>query len=143
GAKLVASLARPGGNATGLSNQQTDITGKRLEILREVVPGLRRVGALVNISNPAAERDMREVHAAASTLGLEVTAMEIRRDADLVPAFEAVKGRVDGLYVFTDLLTFTNRTRINTLATAARLPSMHGTRDFVQAGGLISYAASV
>ena len=101
---LVASLARPGGNVTGLSMQQTDLAAKRLELLREVVPGLRRLAILANVGGPAVVLDMREVEAAARTLGLEVITAEIQRGEDIVPAFEALNGRVDALYVCIDPL---------------------------------------
>jgi putative tryptophan/tyrosine transport system substrate-binding protein len=139
GTGLVASLARPGGNVTGLSLQQTDVAAKRLELLREVVPGLRRLAILGNVGGPAVVLDMREVQAAARTLGLEVIASEIQRGEDIAPAFEALNGRAEALYVATDPLVDTHRIRINTLALAARLPTMLGSREWVEAGGLISY----
>src|SRR5262245_9827011 len=136
---LVASLARPGGNATGLSGVQTDTAGKRLELLREVVPALRRVAIIVNVGNPAAVLERSEAQAAAKTLGLESVPLEIRRAEDIAPAFEALKGRADALYVCSEPLVSVNRVRINTLALAARLPTMYGQRDFVDGGGMISY----
>ena len=139
GTGLVASLARPGGNVTGLSLQQTDVAAKRIELLREVVPGLRRLAILGNVGGPAALLDMREVQAAARTIGLEVIASEIQRGEDIAPAFEALNGRAEALYVATDPLVDTHRIRINTLALAARLPTMLGSREWVEAGGLISY----
>ena len=139
GTGLVASLARPGGNVTGLSIQATDLAGKRLELLREVVPGLRRLAIMANVGYPAAVLEMGEVQAAARTLGLEVATLEIRRAEDIAPAFEALKGRADALYVCADPLVTTNRIRINTLALGARLPTMHGVREYVEAGGLMSY----
>jgi putative tryptophan/tyrosine transport system substrate-binding protein len=139
GTGLVASLARPGGNVTGLTNQQPDLAGKRLEILREVVPSLHRLAILANVDYPFAVLEMAEVQAAGGTLRLDVANFEIRRAEDIAPAFEALKGRADALYVVNDALTVTNRIRINTLALAARLPTMHGTREVVEAGGLMSY----
>jgi putative tryptophan/tyrosine transport system substrate-binding protein len=139
---LVASLARPGSNVTGLSTQSGDIAGKRLELLREVVPGLRRVAVIANISNPFTVLELAEVQAAASALGLEVDKLEIRRAQDITPAFEALKGRADALYVCIDPLVNTNRIRIDTLALGARMPTMHGFRDYVEAGGLMSYGAN-
>ena len=139
GTGLVASLARPGGNVTGLSIQSTDLAGKRLELLREVVPGLRRLAIMANVGYPAAVLEMGEVQAAARTLGLDVATPEIRRAEDIAPAFEALKGRADALYVAADPLVTTNRVRINTLALGARLPTMHGFREYVEAGGLMSY----
>jgi ABC-type uncharacterized transport system substrate-binding protein len=138
GTGLVASLARPGGNVTGLSVQQTDLAAKRLELLREVVRGLRRLAILANVGGPAVVLDMREVQAAARTLGLEVITSEIQRGEDIVPAFEALNGRADALYVCIDPLVNTDRVRINTLALAARLPTSHGSREYVEAGGLMS-----
>lgn len=142
GTKLVASLARPGGNITGLSNQQVDLAGKRIEILREIVPGLRRLALLYNNANPAALLDRREVASATEAFGLELVAPEFRRAEDLVPAFEALKGQADALMITVDPLTNANRIRINTLALAARLPTMYGFRAYVEEGGLLSYGAN-
>jgi putative tryptophan/tyrosine transport system substrate-binding protein len=143
GTGLVASLARPGGNITGLSIQQPDVAAKRLELLREVVPSLGRLAILGNVGGPAVVLDMREVQAAARTLGLDVIKLEIRRGEDIAPAFEAVKGRADALYVCIDPLVNTHRIRINTLALAARLPTMHAPREYVEAGGLMSYGPNI
>jgi putative ABC transport system substrate-binding protein len=142
GAGLVASLARPGGNVTGLSIQNTDSIGKRLELLREVVAGLRRFALLGNVAYSATVLEMREIQATASALGLEVVAFEVRRAEDIAPAFEALKGPVEALYVCSDPLMFTNRIRINTLALVARLPAIYGFREMVEAGGLMSYGPS-
>jgi putative tryptophan/tyrosine transport system substrate-binding protein len=142
GTGLVASLARPGGNVTGLSLQFTDLAGKRLELLRAVLPDLRRLAILANASSPATALEVAEVQAMARTFGLEVAAPEVRQTEDIAPAFEALKGRVEALYVVNDPLVDTNRVRINTLALAARLPTLHGDREHVAAGGLMSYGAS-
>jgi putative tryptophan/tyrosine transport system substrate-binding protein len=139
GTGLVASLARPGGNVTGLTNQQPDLAGKRLEILREVVPSLHRLAILANVDYPFAVLEMAEVQAAGGALRLDVANFEIRRAEDIAPAFEALKRRADALYVVDDALTVSNRIRVNTLALAARVPTMHGTREVVEAGGLMSY----
>jgi putative ABC transport system substrate-binding protein len=141
--KLVASLARPGGNVTGLSVVSADLAGKRLELLREVVPNLRRVAIMANVGNPFAALELSEVQAAAGKLGLEVLALEIRSAKDIAPAFEALKSSADALYVCIDALTNANRIRINILAVGARLPTMHGYKDYVDAGGLMSYGANV
>jgi putative ABC transport system substrate-binding protein len=143
GTGLVASLARPGGNVTGLSIQQTDVAAKRLELLREVVPGLHRLAILGNVGGPAVVLDMGEAQAAARKLGLELTTSEIRRAEDIAPAFDALKGRADALYVCTDPLVNTHRIRVNTLALAAQLPTIHGLREYVEAGGLMSYGPNV
>ena len=108
GTGLVASLARPGGNVTGLSLQQTDLAGKRLQLLREVVPALRRLAILVNVGNPITLLDRGEVEAAAGTLGFTVVTMEIRGTEDIAPAFEALKARADALYVPSDPLVITH-----------------------------------
>jgi ABC-type uncharacterized transport system substrate-binding protein len=142
GTGLVASLARPGGNVTGLSAQQADTAGKRLELLREAVPGFRRLAILVNVGDPGAMLDRREVEIAARAVGLEVVTPEIRRAEDIAPAFDAFKGRVDALYVADESLVNVNRIRINTLAVGARLPTIHGFREWVEAGGLMSYGPS-
>jgi len=143
GTGLIASLARPGGNVTGLSNQGPDLAGKRLELLREIAPGLGRLAILANVGNPLVVLDMREVQATARTLGLEVITLEIRRGEDIAPAFEALNGYEEALYVVFDALVNTHRIRINTLALAARLPTMHGHREFVEAGGLMSYGPNL
>jgi putative tryptophan/tyrosine transport system substrate-binding protein len=140
---LVASLARPGGNITGLSIQQTDVAAKRLELLREVVPGLSRLAILANLGSPAAVLEMREVQATARTLGLEVITLEIQRGENIASAFKALKGRADALYVAIDPLVNTHRIRINTLALATRLPTMHGSREGVEAAGLMSYGPNL
>jgi putative ABC transport system substrate-binding protein len=140
---LVASLARPGGNVTGLSIQQADTVGKRLELLREVVPNLGRLAILANGGTTGPMLEMAQVQATARLLGLDVTRLEVRRAEDIAPAIEALKSRADALYVATDPLVFTNRIRINTLAQDARLPTIYGTREYVEVGGLISYGANV
>jgi ABC-type uncharacterized transport system substrate-binding protein len=142
GAGVVASLARPGGNVTGLSLQQTDTASKRLEFLRELVPNLRRLAIMANIGAAGALLEKREIEATARTLGLEVTDLEIRQTDDIAAALEALKGHADALYVATDPLVFTNRVRINSLAQAARLPTIYGSREYVEAGGLMSYGPS-
>jgi putative tryptophan/tyrosine transport system substrate-binding protein len=139
GAGLVASLARPGANVTGLSLQTTDTATKRIELLREVVSSLRRLAILANVGNPASRLEMGELQAAAVTLGVEVATSEIRRAEDIAPAIEALKGRADALYVAGDSLLNAHRIGINTLAMGAKLPTMYIQREFVEAGGLISY----
>jgi putative ABC transport system substrate-binding protein len=142
GSGFVPSLARPGGNITGLSNQQLELAGKRLELLREIVPNLRRLAIIANGDNSQTVLEMDEALRAAPSLGLEAIASKIRRADDIAPTFEALKGRADALYVVSDTLTNTNRVRINTFALAARLPTMHGNREYIETGGLISYAAN-
>jgi putative ABC transport system substrate-binding protein len=139
GIGLVASLARPGGNVTGLSLQSTDLAGKRLEFLREVVPGFRRLAIMANVGYPAAVLEMGGVQATARALGLEAATVGIRRAEDIAPAFEELKGRAEALYVCGDPLVVTNRNRINTLALGARLPTIYNLRESVVEGGLMSY----
>jgi putative ABC transport system substrate-binding protein len=139
GTGLVASLALPGGNVTGLSIEQADLGSKRLGVLREVIPDLRRLAILANISSPGAVLEMGKVQSAARALGLEVVTVEIRQMEDIAPAFEPLKGRVEALYVVGDPLVTANATRIQTLAMGVRLPTFFSARHFVQAGGLMSY----
>jgi putative ABC transport system substrate-binding protein len=139
GGGLVASLARPGGNVTGLSVQSTDLTGKRLELLREVVPRVHRLALIGNVGYLQAEVEMGEVQAKARALGLEVAPLEIRRAEDIAPAFDALKAQADAIYVVGDALINANRTRIITFANTARLPTIFNSRDYLQAGGLMSY----
>ncbi len=138
GSGVVASLARPGGNVTGLSSQSPDAAGKRLEVLREVVPGLRRVAILTDVANPFTKREVAEVYRAAGTLGLELAQVEIQRAEDIPSVFDP-QLRAHAVYVPAVPLFFANRTRINSLALAARLPTMHLVREYVEAGGLMSY----
>ena len=136
---LVASLARPGGNVTGLSNLSTDLGGLRLKLLREVVPALNRVAILGNVDSPLIRLEIERVQAAAAQLGIHALTLEARKEEDIIPSIEAVKGAADALYVCSDPFLTTQRVRINTLAVSARLPTMHAFREHVQAGGLMSY----
>jgi ABC-type uncharacterized transport system substrate-binding protein len=140
---LVDSLARPGGNVTGLSRQLTDSTGKRFEVLREFLPALRRVAILFNAANPLTVPELKAAEAAAAYLGLDTLKCEIRRPDDIAPALAAITGRADALYVCIDPLVNTNGPRINSLALAARLPTMHSSRDNIDAGGMISYGPDI
>jgi putative tryptophan/tyrosine transport system substrate-binding protein len=135
GSGLVGSLARPGGNATGMSIQGTDLVGKRIDLLRDVVPGLRRLAILSHSVNP----ELGEAQAAARALGIEVIALGVRQADEITPAFESLKGTAEALYVGADPFINTNRIRINVLALGARLPTMHGFREAVEAGALMSY----
>ena len=116
GTGLVGSLARPGGNVTGLSNQSADVIGKRMDLLHEVVPSLRKLAVMANVGSPIGLLEMREVEDAGQTSGVEVVRLEIRRAEDIGPAIETVKGRVDALIVVTEPLANTNRMRISTFA---------------------------
>ena len=140
---LVATLARPGGNVTGLSNQTADLAGKRLELLRELIPDLRRLAIMANLGNPSVVLDVGEVRAAAAALGLEANMSDIRRAADIGPAIAALRRRANALYIAGDPLVTTNRNRLAILTVGAQLPTMHGNRENVDAGGLISYGPNL
>ena len=139
GVGLVGNLSHPGGNITGLSIQQNDTTGKRLEFLREIVPSLRRLGIMFDGGYRGSVEESGQLQAMARKLGLEASPHEIRRAEDIAPAFDALKGNADALYVAENALTATNRATIVTLALSAQLPTICTTADFVRAGGLISY----
>jgi len=139
GGGLVASLAHPGGNVTGLSNQAAELASKRLEYLREAVPNLSRLAIMGNVGFPQAVLEMGGVQATARTFGLQITQLEIRKADDIAPAFETLNGRADALYVVDDALITANRSRIITLALGARLPAIFNNRSFVEVGGLLSY----
>jgi putative tryptophan/tyrosine transport system substrate-binding protein len=140
---LVASLARPGGNVTGLSNQNVDLASKRIELLREVVPRLGRLALLVNVDNTSAMLELREAELAARALGIQTITLETRRSEDFAQSIAGLNGRVDGLYVVFDGLVNTNRIRINTFALAERMPTIHAIRDSVESGGLMSYGPNI
>jgi putative ABC transport system substrate-binding protein len=142
GAGLVASLARPAGNVTGLSNLSADLPSKRLELLREIVPGLRRLAIMANVGNRSAALEMTEVERAGRALGFEGVRLEIQKVEEIAPAFESLKGRADALYVVTEALANTNRIQINTLALSGRLPTAYAEMGYVEAGGLMSYGPS-
>ena len=139
---LVMSLARPGGNVTGMSLQQNDIAGKRLGLLREILPSLKRVAILADAGFPADALEMDQVEAMARSFGIEITKLALRGADDIAPALEALKGGAGALYVCADSLTTTNRLLIITLAQAARLPTIFGARENVEVGGLMSYGPS-
>jgi ABC-type uncharacterized transport system substrate-binding protein len=142
GSGLVASLARPRGNVTGLSLTSPELAGKRFELLREAIPGLRRLAIMANADYPPAARELDEVETAARPLGIETIALRIRQAADIAPAFEELKGRAEALYVVGESLTSTNQVRINSFALAVRLPTMHTNRGNLETGGLISYGSN-
>jgi putative ABC transport system substrate-binding protein len=139
GTGLVTSLSHPGGNVTGLSNQQTDLAGHRLELLHEVAPNLQRVALLGNVNSPNVGLEMDAVQAAAKRLGLESFRLEIRQAEEIIPGVESLKGRADGLYVCTDPLITMDQVRINTLAIKQGLPTINAFRQYVEAGALMSY----
>jgi putative tryptophan/tyrosine transport system substrate-binding protein len=142
GGGLVPSLAHPGGNVTGLSLQSTDLAGKRIELLREMLPHLRRLAVMIDVGFPQSALEMREARAAARTLGIEIVPLEIRRAEDIVPVFATLNGSAQALYAVGSALIDTNRARIIKLASDARLPTLFSNRDHVQAGALMSYGAN-
>jgi putative ABC transport system substrate-binding protein len=143
GTGLVASLARPGSNLTGVSTQSSDIAAKRLELMREVVPGLRRLAIMANSASLAAMLELREAGEAAGALALEVASLEVRRAEDISRAIKSIKGSADALLVAADPLLNANRMRINTLAIGARLPTIYNFRDSVETAGLMSYGPNL
>jgi putative tryptophan/tyrosine transport system substrate-binding protein len=142
GAGVVASLARPGGNVTGMSIQQTDTAGKRIELLREVVPKLARLAVMANSGAPGAMLEMREVVTTARALGLEVMPIEVKQADEIFSSIESLKDRADALYVATDPLIFSNRIKINAMAQTQQLPTIYGSREYADAGALMSYGPS-
>jgi putative ABC transport system substrate-binding protein len=143
GTGLVASLARPGGNLTGLSSMQTDLSAKRLELLREVIPGLRRLAILANVGSAGAVLAMREVEVTARRLGLDPVTLEIRQAGDIATALASLKDDTQALYVVIDPLVGAEKGRINSLALAARMATMHESPELAEAGGLMSYGPNL
>jgi putative ABC transport system substrate-binding protein len=143
GAGLVASLSRPGGNVTGLSLHGPDIGSKRLGLMREALPGLRRLVIIANPASPQASAELDEVKAEAIGLGLDPAGLEIRHSEDFAPAIDALKGRADALYACADALISANAARINALALAASLPTIFYAREYLEGGGFMSYGPNV
>jgi putative ABC transport system substrate-binding protein len=140
---LVASLARPGGNLTGLSILTTDLVGKRLELMRELVPSLERLAVLADANSPSNVLEVEQAQTAAKTFAVEVAAFQCRRAEDFTPTLEGLKGHADALYVCASPLVLNNRILINSLALGARLPTMHGNREFLEQSGLVSYGPNI
>jgi putative ABC transport system substrate-binding protein len=141
GAGLVASLDRPGGNATGLSIVATDLSGKRLQLLKEIVPGLSSVAVISYGANPQSQMEVRETQIAAGRLNLQLHSVPISADTSIENAFEKIKKEpVQALIVVTDAILYSQRSQILDLAAQSRLPTMYPYRPFAEAGGLISYA---
>jgi putative ABC transport system substrate-binding protein len=144
GTGLVTSLARPGGNVTGLSNQGADLAGKRLEVLREVNPGLRKLAVLANVEYPGRIPEIADIQAAAQSLGLDVATFEIKPAGEIASVFTAMrKEGAEALYVVGDTFMNSSRVRISSLAVQARLPTIYVAREYVEAGGLMSYGANI
>jgi putative tryptophan/tyrosine transport system substrate-binding protein len=143
GTGLVASLNRPGGNVTGISVQQDELAGKRVELLREIVPSLRRLAVIAYAGNPPSLVELERAYVAARTLGLEAVKIEIRRVEDIAPGFEPVRGNAEALYVVSHPLINANRIRISTLALGARMATICGFREYVEVGALMSYGPNL
>ena len=142
GSGMVDSLARPGGNVTGVSIQETELAGKRIGLLREILPGLRRIAVIANVGYPASVLEVTEVREVARKSGLEVKLLEVRRAEDIGSAFEALGNDTQALYVCSSALFNANIARINTLALAARLPTINALMEYVEAGGFMSYGTN-
>jgi ABC-type uncharacterized transport system substrate-binding protein len=140
---IITNLARPGGNVTGLSALSSETASKRLQILSEVIPGLRRLAVLGNVGHAGAADEMREVQTAAKALGVEIDKLEIRRAEDIATAFEGLTSGAQALYVCPDPLVNSNRVRIGILALGLQLPTMFGFREYIDPAGLMSYGPNI
>ena len=136
---LVRSLAHPGGNVTGLSNGQTDLAGKRLELLHKAIPKLRQLAIIGNCAGQNVRLEMEAVQKAARKLRIATVTRDIRSEPQIASAIKSLKGKADALYVCTDPFATHHRAAINTLAAGAGLPTMHAFRHHTEAGGLMSY----
>ena len=140
---VVASLANPGGNITGLSGSSTDLEGKRAEVLKELVPGAVRIAGLYNMGNPVVPPEWKELQTAARKLGLTPQLLDIRKVEDIAPAFaDATSQHADALIVGVDALTQKNRSFITQLAAGHRLPAIYVSKEYIDAGGLVAYGPS-
>jgi putative ABC transport system substrate-binding protein len=142
GSGMVDSLSRPGGNITGVSIQATELAGKRIELLRQILPELRRIAVIANVNYPASVLEVAEVREVARKSGSEVKLLEVRRAEDIGSAFDGLGNETQALYVCASALFNANIARINTLALGARLPTITSLREYVEAGGFMSYGAS-
>ena len=138
-AGLVESLARPGGNVTGLTVQPSDLASKRVDLLREIVPNLRRLSALTNVAATGFLREAEGIRRAAAALNIEASIFELHTADDIWPALATLKERTDALYVQSEPLVNANKAQIIEMVTAAKIPTVFGFREFVDAGGLMSY----
>jgi putative ABC transport system substrate-binding protein len=139
---LVASFNRPGGNVTGLATVHADLIGKKIELMREVDPRLVRLAIMANAENPGSLVELRQAGDTARKLGLDVVPIEVRKGEEIDAAIAAVRGKAEGLYVVADSMMNNERVRLGTLSVGARMSSMFGSRDWVAAGGLMSYGPS-
>jgi putative ABC transport system substrate-binding protein len=139
---LVKSLSQPGGNVTGLTVQPSDLGSKRIELLREIVPQMRRLFALANVAGSGFQRETTSIRTAAAALNIEADILELRTAEDIAPALARLKGRADALYVLSEPLVNSNKVQILQAVTQERIPTIFGFREFVDAGGLMSYGAN-
>jgi putative ABC transport system substrate-binding protein len=136
---MVDSLARPGGNVTGLSIQPVELSSKRLELLKDIIPNVRRLAALVNSKLSGVMREVTAIRTASAKLSIEANILEIQTADDIDAAMATLTSQTDALYVYSEPLTNANKSKIIKAATAAKIPTIFGFREFVDAGGLISY----
>jgi putative tryptophan/tyrosine transport system substrate-binding protein len=136
---LVETLARPGGNVTGLTVQPSDLASKRIDLLRKIIPNFRRLAALANVAASGLAQEIAGIQAAAAAFNVEADIIELRTADDIAPALARLKERPDGLYVVSEPLVNANRAQILETVTAAKIPTIFGFREFVDAGGLMSY----
>ena len=136
---IVASLARPGGNVTGLSIQPGELSSKRLELVRDIIPNVRRLAALVNPNYSGVAQEVIGIRTASARLNIEANILEIKTADDIDAAMATLTSQTDALYVYSEPLTNANKSKIINAATAAKIPTIFGFREFVDAGGLISY----
>jgi putative ABC transport system substrate-binding protein len=141
-AGLIQSLPRPGGNVTGLTVQPSDLASKRVDLLREIVPGMRKLFALANVAGGGFRQETAGIKAAAAVLNVEVEILELRTAEDIAPAMARLKGRADALYVLSEPLANANKGQILQAINEQRIPAIFGFREFVDAGGLMSYGAN-
>jgi putative ABC transport system substrate-binding protein len=139
---IVKSLARPGGNVTGLSIQPTELSSKRLELLRDIIPNVRRLAALVN-THIIDAREVVAIRTASAKLNIDASVLDVQTAEDIEAAMATLAGQTDALYVYSEPLTNANKDKIIKAATAAKIPTIFGFREFVDAGGLISYGAEL
>ena len=140
---LVASLARPGGNVTGLSTLAPEISGKRLELVKEIVPGLARVAVLASSTTPGNAQASKETELAARALGVQLQYLDVQSAKDIAPAFRAAtKGRADALLVLQSPVFINERTQLAELAVKNRVPTIYDRREFVDDGGLVCYGTN-
>jgi putative ABC transport system substrate-binding protein len=143
GTGQVRSLAHPGGNVTGLAMAGSEIAAKRLEIMRELIPGLQRIGVLGDYTNPVTALEANVLKAAGGSRPVEIVAMDVRQVGDIAPVLERHRPDIQAIYAVSQPIITANAVQVNGLALAARLPTMHGFRENAAGGGLVSYGADL